>query len=230
MTDVRPTATPGNPSGQRPSIRLVVNADDFGISSRINEGILLAHQAGIVTATSLMAVGRAFEQAVQCCRAVPALDVGVHLTLVAERPLLPHRSSLTGDDGRFPASAGAFLRRWLTGRIRRADVQAEWSAQIERVLDHGIRVTHLDSHQHVHILPGLADLSLQLAARYNIPFVRVPVEDLRGDRWPSLHGINRMLGATALRASWKLARLAGARAVETPTAALLGVSGRRPAG
>lgn len=214
MTDVRPTTTPGNPSGQRPSIRLVVNADDFGISSRINEGILRTHQTGIVTATSLMAVGRAFEQAVQSCHAAPALDVGVHLTLVAERPLLPHRSSLTGNDGRFPASAGAFLRRWMTGRIRRADVQAEWSAQIERVLDHGIRVTHLDSHQHVHILPGLADLSLQLAARYNIPFVRVPVEDLREDRWPSLHGINRMLGATALRASWRLARLAGARAAK----------------
>jgi predicted glycoside hydrolase/deacetylase ChbG (UPF0249 family) len=100
--------------GPHPFIRLVVNADDFGISARINEGILLAHRAGIVTATSLMAVGRAFEQAVQCCRAVPALDVGVHLTLVAERPLLPCRSSLTGDDGRFPASAAAFLRRWLT--------------------------------------------------------------------------------------------------------------------
>jgi len=214
MTDVHPTPTPGNSSGQRPSIRLVVNADDFGISSRINEGILLAHRAGIVTATSLMAVGRAFEQAVQCCRSLPSLDVGVHLTLVAERPLRPRRSSLTGDDGRFPAGAGAFLRRWLTGRIRRADVQAEWSAQIERVLDHGIRVTHLDSHQHVHILPGLADLSLQLAARYNIPFVRVPVEELRGDRWPSRHGINRMLGATALRVSWTLAHLAGARAVK----------------
>ena len=156
--------------------------------------------------------------------------MGVHLTLVAERPLLPHGSSLTGDDGRFPASAGAFLRRWLTGSIRRADVQAEWSAQIERVLDHGIRVTHLDSHQHVHILPGLADLSLQLAARYNIPFVRVPVEDLRGDRRPGLHGINRMLGATALRASWVLARLTGAKDGEIPAAALLGVSGRRPAG
>ena len=197
--------------GQHPSIRLVVNADDFGISARINEGILLAHRAGIVTATSLMAVGRAFEQAVQYCRAVPALDVGVHLTLVAERPLLACRSSLAGDDGRFPESAGAFLRRWLTGSIRRADVQAEWSAQIERVLDHGIRVTHLDSHQHVHILPGLADLSLHLAARYHIPFVRVPVEDLRGDRRPGLHGIKRMFGATALRASWALARLIGAK-------------------
>jgi predicted glycoside hydrolase/deacetylase ChbG (UPF0249 family) len=190
---------------------MVVNADDFGISARINEGIVVSHRAGIVTATSLMAVGSAFEQAVQCCRAAPALDVGVHLTLVAERPLLARRSSLAGDDGRFPESAAAFLRRWLTGSIRRADVQAEWSAQIERVLDHGIRVTHLDSHQHVHILPGLADLSLNLAARYNIPFVRVPVEDLRGDRRLRLHGIKRMFGATLLRASWTLARLTGAK-------------------
>ena len=208
--------------GPHPFIRLVVNADDFGISSRINEGILRAHRAGIVTATSLMAVGRAFEQAVRCCRAVPTLDVGVHLTLVAERPLLPHGSSLAGDDGRFPASAGAFLRRWLTGRIRRADVQAEWSAQIERVLDHGIRVTHMDSHQHVHTLPGLADLSLHLAARYNIPFVRVPVEDLRGDRRPSLHGIDRMFGATALRASWVLARLTGAKTAKCRPLRFLG--------
>ena len=76
MTDVRPPATPGNPSGRHPSIRLVVNADDFGISSRINEGILLAHRAGIVTATSLMAVGRAFEQAVQCCRSAPHAGCG----------------------------------------------------------------------------------------------------------------------------------------------------------
>ena len=228
MTDVRPTATPGNPSGQHPSIRLVVNADDFGLSARINEGILLAHRAGIVTATSLMAVGRAFEQAVQYCRAVPALDVGVHLTLVAERPLRPCRSSVTGDDGRFPASAGAFLQHWLTGRIRRADVQAEWSAQIERILDHGIRVTHLDSHQHVHILPGLADLSLHLAARYNIPFVRVPVEDLRWDRRPSPHGIDRMLGAAVLRASWTLARLTGAKAAHYRPLRFLGfqVGGR----
>lgn len=198
------------PSGQYPFIRLIVNADDFGLSTRINEGILAAHQTGIVTSTSLMAVGRAFDQAVQCCRSVPTLDVGVHLTLVAERPLLPGTSSLVVDDGRFPASAAAFLRRWLTKSIRMEDVQAEWSAQIERVLDHGIRVTHLDSHQHVHILPGLADLTLRLAAHYNIPFVRVPVEPLQLDQWPGQHGISRMMGAMALWMSWTLTRLAGA--------------------
>lgn len=198
-------------SGQHPSIRLVVNADDFGISARINEGIIAAHRTGIVTSTSLMAVGRAFEQAVQLCRSAPTLDVGVHLTLVAERPLLPGTSSIIGDDGRFPASAGAFLRRWLTGNIRLKDVQAEWSAQIERVLDNGIRVTHLDSHQHVHILPGLAELSFCIAAQYDVPFVRVPVEHFQLDRWPGRHEISRMMGATALWTSWMLARLAGAR-------------------
>ncbi len=157
-------------SDPRPCARLVVSADDFGISPRINEGIVRAHREGIVTSTSLMAVGRAFEHAVQCCRDTPTLDIGVHLTLIAEQPLLTSRSSLTGNDGRFPESAGAFLRRWLTGSIRQADVQAEWSAQIERILAQGIRVTHLDSHQHVHCLPGLADLSQCLAKRYQHPF------------------------------------------------------------
>jgi len=197
-------------AGQRPAIRLIVNADDFGISERVNDGIVMAHRAGIVTATSLMAVGRAFEQAVQWCRALPSLDVGVHLTLVAEKPLLPNGSALAGDHGRFPTSIGAFLRRYLQGKVRLADVQAELSAQIERALDQGIRLTHLDSHQHVHALPVLAALTQRLAARYGIPFVRVPVEDWRAGRPQNLHGLYRMLGSMLLRASWTAARLSGA--------------------
>lgn len=215
MTDRHPTAAPGAGfRGHRQSARLVVNADDFGVSDRINAGILQAHREGIVAATSLMAVGCAFDQAVRLCRTVPSLDVGVHLTLVAERPLRANGSSLVEENGRFPAGHAAFVRRWALGRIRRADVQAEWSAQIERVLDQGIRVTHLDSHQHVHALPGLADLALALAGRYRIPFVRAPVEPLRMDRPLSLHSINRMCGSAFLRASWTLARLAAAGSAE----------------
>lgn len=210
MTDRRPNAAPGNPSGQHPFIRLVVNADDFGISERINAGIVRAHSEGIVTATSLMAVGRAFDHAVQVSRTAPSLDVGVHLTLVADAPLLRCGSSLVGRDGRFPATAGAFAGRWLTGGICKADVKAEWSAQIERVLENGIRVSHLDSHQHVHILPGLFGLTRDLAARYGIPFVRVPVEDLWAGGRPRLHGINRTLGSAALRVLWIIDRIAGA--------------------
>jgi predicted glycoside hydrolase/deacetylase ChbG (UPF0249 family) len=188
---------------------LIVNADDFGISERVNAGIVMAHRAGIVTATSLMAVGRAFEPAVQWCRTVPSLDVGVHLTLVAEKPLRPHGSSLPGADGRLPPSVGAFLRRWLSGKVRFADVQAELSAQIERVLDHGLRPTHLDSHQHVHALPGLAALTQRLAARYGIPFVRVPFEDGWIGGAQDLHGLYRVLGSMLLRGSCTLARLSG---------------------
>ncbi len=192
---------------QHPAIRLVVNADDFGILTGINDGIVRAHLEGIVTSTSLMAVGEAFTHAVECCLAVPTLDVGVHLTLVAEKPLLPGQSSLTESDGRFPAGAGALMQRWLLGGIRMAEVQAEWSAQIERVLDHGIRVTHLDSHQHVHALPWLADVSRQLAARYHIPFLRVPIERPRLAWLASRHGTKRVLGALALRVCGVLAGL-----------------------
>jgi predicted glycoside hydrolase/deacetylase ChbG (UPF0249 family) len=223
MTDRYPTPDPGVLLlGRRQRTRLVVNADDFGISERINEGILQAHREGVVAATSLMAVGCAFEQAVRLCRAAPSLDVGVHLTLVAERPLRGNGFSLVENNGRFPADYAAFVRRWALGRIRRADVQAEWSAQIERVLDQGIQVTHLDSHQHVHALPGLADLALALAGRYRIRFVRAPVEPLRMDRPLNLHGINRMFGSAFLRVSWTLARLAGARTSECRPLRFLG--------
>ncbi len=196
-------------TAEPPEVRLIVNADDFGLSQRINHGIVQAHRAGIVTSASLTAVGRAFHRAVAHCRALPTLDVGVHLTLVAGRPLGAGSSSLVGADGRFPAGAGAFLRRWLTGGIRRADLRAELSAQIERILDHGIRVSHLDSHQHVHALPVIYDLTLELAARYRIPFVRAPVETLAGNLSIAGRGVRRWFEAGALRVFWTAARLAG---------------------
>ena len=204
-----------------PEIRLVVNADDFGLSESVNDGILCAHRRGIVTATSLMAVGRAFDHAIDCCRSAPGLDVGVHLTLVAERPLLPG-ASLAGPNGRFPASAMALLRRYLTGGIRRDEVRAEWSAQIERILSQKIAVSHLDSHQHVHVLPGLAQICLELADRYGIPFVRLPCERLAMDQPPSLHGIKRLFGAASLRVAWALARLAGVQQAARPPLQFLG--------
>ena len=199
---------PAAGGGSGPAIRLVVNADDFGLCESVNDGIVLAHRSGIVTAASLMAVGRAFDQAVDWCRRIPSLDVGVHLTLVAEPPLLSKASSLTGDDGRLPPGAGAFARGYLEGRIRPADIRAELRAQIERVLDHGLRVTHLDSHQHVHALPGVAELVLGLSVRYGIPFVRAPVEPWRIDWPPNFHALSRLARAAALRTCWTLARLA----------------------
>lgn len=202
-----------NPSGGsfsfdlKPSIRLIVNADDFGISKAVNTGIVKAHCNGIVTTASLMAVGRAFDHAVALCRAFPTLDVGVHLTLVAEKPLLKQNSSLAGKDGYFPPDIPKLLKLLLNRRIQLPEIQAEWSAQIERILSCGIRVTHLDSHQHLHVLPGIAGLTSDLARRYHIPFVRIPMEDRWVARPITSHGLVRMAGAMALRAGCRIARL-----------------------
>ncbi len=194
-------------SDSEPFIRLIVNADDLGISEAVNEGIVMAYQNGIVTAASLMATGRAFDHAVSLIRSCPMLDIGCHLTLVAEKPLLKQDSSLTGKDGRFPEDIRTLAAHLLMRRIYLPDVKAEWSAQIERILDNGIRVVHLDSHQHVHVLPGILGLSFELGRKYHIPFIRRPVEN----RWVagplSLHGMIRMAGAMAVRASCGIAGL-----------------------
>lgn len=189
-------------------IRLVVNADDFGLDAPVNAGIVAAHTHGIVTATSLVAVGAAFMDAVRWSREVPTLDVGVHLTAVGGRPLSGNRSSIADPSGRFPDDYGAFVRAWLGGRIRPADVQDEWAAQIERVLQQGIRATHIDSHQHLHALPGLAERTFELAERYRIPFVRVPVPPLPSPR-EGLPGVGRTASGLVLRAAWTAARLTG---------------------
>lgn len=195
---------PFNP-GRSP--RLVVNADDFGISEAVNGGIVRAHLDGIVTATSLMAVGRAFDHAVRLCRETPTLDIGAHLTLVAEKPFLKTASSLAGTDGRFPEGVSKLSALLLKKRIKLPDVEAEWSAQIERILESGIRVTHLDSHQHVHALPGLAKLTAELASHYRIPFVRVPIADRVVARPLTKHRLFRTAGAIALAGSCVFSQL-----------------------
>ncbi|MFH0725361.1 MAG: ChbG/HpnK family deacetylase [Pseudomonadota bacterium] len=208
--------------GFRPCARLVVNADDFGISQSINDGIARAHREGIVTATSLMAGGRAFDHAVAWCRSLPTLDVGAHLTLVAEKPLLKKKSTLTGADGRLPPSIRVLLGRLWGGRISRADIQAEWSAQIERILASGIRVTHLDSHQHLHALPGIGRLTLNLARDYHIPFVRVPIEDRMAPRSLTRQSLFRSAEAMVLRGSCLFSGLNRRSAGEFPPPQSLG--------
>jgi chitin disaccharide deacetylase len=208
-------------AGSRPPARLIVNADDFGISPRINEGILMAHRQGIVTATSLMAVGGAFDEGVELLHSCPSLDVGVHLTLVGGRPLRP-APSLVGADGCFPENFGVFVRRWLQGGVRLVEVEGEWRAQIERILASGIRPSHLDSHQHLHGLPGLAALSQRLAEHYGIAWVRVPLESPRVWLRSTPPGLGRVVGGATLGCCWLLARLAGARKPRRGTPRFLG--------
>jgi len=158
--------------------RLIVNADDFGLHAAVNRGIQAAHTAGIVSSTSLMAGGAAFGEAVQIARECPQLGVGVHLTLVGARPVLPATEvpSLVDGTGAFYGSYPLFLKRFLSGKIRLAEVERELAAQIEQVRLAGIQPSHLDSHQHLHVLPGIGGIVLDLARRFSIRAIRIPAE------------------------------------------------------
>ena len=158
--------------------RLIVNADDFGLHAAVNRGILTAHTEGIVSSTSLMAGGAAFDDAVRIAKQCPQLGVGVHLTLVGASPLLPvaEVSSLLEEAGDFYGSYPLFIKRFLRGKIRLAEVKRELAAQIDRVRMAGIQPSHLDSHQHLHVLPGIGGLVLDLARRFSIRAIRIPAE------------------------------------------------------
>jgi chitin disaccharide deacetylase len=158
---------------------IIVNADDLGIHQAVNEGIIRAHREGIVTSASIIACGVAFEDALIRCRPYPELDLGVHLTLVEERPLAPIEKvpSLVDEGGLMPPSYMPFARVWLSGKLRERDIRFELETQMARVVDNGIRPTHLDSHQHIHCLPGLWKLTLEIAKKYAIPFIRMPTFD-----------------------------------------------------
>ncbi len=158
--------------------RLIVNADDFGLHEAVNRGILAAHTAGIVSSASLMAGGAAFDEAVRLAGECPRLGVGVHLTLVGARPILPvaEVSSLVDETGSLFGSYPLFIKRLLRGKICLAEVERELAAQIDRIRMAGIRPSHLDSHQHLHVLPGIGGIVLDLARRFSIRAIRIPAE------------------------------------------------------
>lgn len=164
--------------------RLRVTADDFGFTPGVTDGILEAHEKGIVTHTSLMAGGLDVDRAVALSRKMPGLGVGVHLTLTWGNPLTSPSSipSLVGADGKL-VSLGEFLKRFLMGRLDLGEVAREWEAQIQRVTRFGISPTHIDSHHHLHLLPGLLPLAAQYAHKYDVPWLRRPAEAI----WQGIH-------------------------------------------
>jgi chitin disaccharide deacetylase len=181
-------------------LRLIVNADDFGIAEAVNRGIVEAHDRGIVTSTSLMAGGTAFAHAVELARSRPRLDIGVHLTLTELEPLVvgPGAATLLGADGRFLPHVTQLAARAVRGGLDADAVRAELEAQIRRVLDAGLAVSHLDGHQHAHVLPGVAPVVAELAARFGIAAVRHPAERVRGYMLRRWRGARRLAEQVAL--------------------------------
>lgn len=154
--------------------RLVVNADDFGFTPDVNRGIVAGHRNGILTATTLMANGEAFDDAVRLARETPSLDVGCHLVLISGRSLMPPHAPL-------PATAAELMRALAARRIR---VYDELAAQVRRIAAAGLRPTHLDTHKHTHLAPPVLDAVARIAEEFEIRWVRrpfdIPLTALRG--------------------------------------------------
>lgn len=165
----------------RPRI-LVVNADDFGLSEQINRGIEAAFVRGILRSASIMPNGAAFDDAVRIAAATPGLGIGIHLSLIDEQcsARLAEVQGLADAWGRLPKHYQGFLLRWLLRRFNTRHIRTEVRAQISRVLQSGIKPTHLDSHQHLHLFPPVLTVVLEEAVSAGIPVIRLPDERSQG--------------------------------------------------
>ena len=213
---------------------LVVTADDFGLTDGVNRAVVRSHREGIVTSASLLAVGRAYRAAVELAQCTPTLAVGVHLAVVGEDPPLLAASevpSLVEGTGHFPRSYHSVLRRAVLGRLNIEDVRREFRAQVERVLSDGVAVSHLDTHQHLHLWPPIAQVVSELAREFGIRAVRLPRSHRRS---PVGLGVSvlaaalaRRLDGAGLRHTADFAGLDEAGAMDRAlTAALSGLGGR----
>ena len=158
--------------------RLIVNADDFGFTAGINRAIVEAHTHGIVTSSTLMANGRAFEDAVRSAATIPRLSVGCHVVLIDGEPVLnADLSSLTTADSggvRFRDGLKSFAVRALTGHLNPREIEAEASAQIRKLQSAGVSVSHVDTHKHTHLFPSVLRPLLSAARACGVRAVRNP--------------------------------------------------------
>jgi len=168
-------------------IRLAVNADDFGFTRDVNDGIVEAHRNGILTSTTLMANGDAFEHAVMLARDTPTLDIGCHLTLIGGE-------ALTG--GVLPGGFAGLLQALAAKKL---SVYEEFAAQVRKIVAVGIRPTHLDTHKHTHLLPQVLKAAVKVAREFGIDWVRRPFDfDVSGRP-----GFLRVAAGFAMRTQWK---------------------------
>jgi predicted glycoside hydrolase/deacetylase ChbG (UPF0249 family) len=144
----------------------------------VNQSVVDLARHGALSSTTLMATGSAFEDAVRAAQASPNLGVGCHVVLVGGHPAAPleHIGSLVGKDGNFRRKLGKFVRDLMLGGIREEEIEAEACAQIQRLQQAGIRVTHVDTHKHTHMFPAVLRPLLRAAARCGIGVVRNPFE------------------------------------------------------
>ena len=161
--------------------RLIINADDFGLTAGVNRAIVECHRAGSVASATLMANSAEFARAVDLARAHPKLGVGCHVTLVDGEPLSPAAqvgSLLLPGTQSFRLSAADFARAAVRKQIAPQDIATEAAAQIRKLQDAGVKVTHIDTHKHTHIFPVALQALLAVAKDLGISAIRNPFAPL----------------------------------------------------
>ena len=181
----------GKETGQAPSLpgggcytfcvrKLIVNADDFGLTAGVNRAIIETHTGGVVSAATLMANGAAFDDAVTAARSAPNLSVGCHVVLVDGTPVSPPDAVDTllairsAEPDKFYSSLSAFAARAMFGGFDRDQLVAEVTAQIRKIQSTGLQVTHLDTHKHAHIFPEILGALLRAARICGVSAIRNP--------------------------------------------------------
>jgi hopanoid biosynthesis associated protein HpnK len=159
--------------------RLIVNADDFGFTTGVNRAIVEAHENGIVTSSTLMANGLAFEDAVSVAKTLPNLSIGCHIVLIDGQPILDAQrvSSLAqrrSGTTVFRDNLKAFIARAITGRLNPVEIEAEATAQIRKLQLTGINVSHVDTHKHTHLFPAVLRPLLRAAKACGVRAIRNP--------------------------------------------------------
>lgn len=159
--------------------RLIINADDFGLTPGVNRAVAELHAAGVLTSTTLMARAGATSGAIEIAKLTPSLGVGCHVVLVDGEPVLPPREIPTLVDqktGCFPPKLTTFLTRLFSGRISADEMEAEAAAQIRSLKTKGLQLTHVDTHKHTHMFPAVLRPVLRAARAAQIHAVRNPFE------------------------------------------------------
>lgn len=159
---------------------ITVNADDFGFTVGVTDGIIKSYKEGIVTHTSIMANGLDFERSAELSKKELSMKVGVHLVATWGEPILKNlkiSSLINSQDFKF-YTLNKLILRLIFRKIKRRDILLEWEAQIKKVLNAGIKIDHLNSHHHIHMLPIFNGVIYDLAKKYDIKKVRVTKEKI----------------------------------------------------
>lgn len=160
--------------------QLIITSDDFGLSSGVNRAVEQGWRGGLLTCASIMSGAAAFGEAVKIARRNPGLQVGLHLTLVQGRAVLPPGDipGLVDKDGNFSNNPVAAGFRYFMDRGLYCQLKREIEAQIVKVLDAGIPLTHIDGHLNIHLHPTVFRILVELMPRYGITTFRLARERL----------------------------------------------------